>query len=109
TNKAEVKQQKVFQFLGEQSNNSFDIAFADPPYKFYKHGTQKLKDLLARIKTVIIDGGAIILKYPSVIKLPELEDLVLADTRTFGTSSVAIWVKMKKGSQNDANNQHQLL
>ncbi len=94
--KADIIRTKALQYMEDQEANSFDIVFADPPFEFYKQSRQRIVGLLEKIVEIIPSGGAIILKYPRDLKMPEIEQLIVADTKEFGASTVTIWVKNKK-------------
>lgn len=91
--KAQIEKVKALTFLDEQPGNSFDIVFADPPYDFYKSSRQRVLALLEQIRDVIPDGGAIALKHPTSLKMPEIKTLILADRREFGPNSISLFVR----------------
>jgi 16S rRNA (guanine966-N2)-methyltransferase len=93
--KAHATCQKVFPFLKNQTE-TFDIVFADPPYPFYKDNVERAVTLVSKIAEVIPLGGAIVLKHPSSLELEDLDTLVLADQRQFGTNTVSLWVKVNQ-------------
>lgn len=88
--------QKGIPFLNNQSPESFDIVFADPPFNFYKDNVRRTHSLLEKLDRVIPNGGAIVLKHPKGLQLPTIETLTLADQRNFGTNTISLWVKMEK-------------
>jgi 16S rRNA (guanine(966)-N(2))-methyltransferase RsmD len=90
---AHATRQKVLPFLNNLTEE-YDIVFADPPYNFYKERTDRAGMLIEKIERVIPEGGAIVLKHPSSLELPEFETLTLADQRKFGTNTVSLWVKV---------------
>lgn len=94
--RARITQQPVFTFLNDQKEANFDIIFADPPFDFYKFkkksGKRNLTVLLDHINHLVPQGGAIIIKHPATIPPPELKGYTIADTRSFGSSTVTIWV-----------------
>lgn len=94
-----VTKQKALPFLSDQGENSFDIVFADPPYNFYKETQHRTEVLFSLAERIIPDGGAIVLKHPPRISLPEIPNLVLADSRTFAESRISIWVKVHSTNQ----------
>lgn len=98
SSKARVTQQPVFIFLNDQEEESFDIIFADPPFDFYKSGKKSGEEivtaLLDHIHHLVPQRGAIILKHPVTINPPDLKDFTIADTRSFGSSTVTIWVRI---------------
>jgi 16S rRNA (guanine(966)-N(2))-methyltransferase RsmD len=91
--KSDIRQEDVYQFLFEAKEESFDIVFADPPFKFYKYDSESLIDLLEQIYPVIPDGGGIVIKHPENIQPREIDNLILADSRNYGKSTISIWVK----------------
>lgn len=91
--KSMITKQKAIPFLSNQDENSYDIVFADPPYEFYKETQRRAELLISLIEPLIPDGGAIILKHPPRIALPEHPSLIHADSRAFADSMVTIWVK----------------
>lgn len=91
-----VTQQKTFPFLSSQRENSYDIVFADPPYDFYKKNQKRAEALFMLIEPIIPYGGAIVLKHPPRIHLPQHQALLLADSRTFADCSFSLWVKIPK-------------
>lgn len=94
---AQITHQKVIQFLNEQTE-TYDIVFADPPYKFYKDRSGRAETLINSISEAIPEGGAIVLKHPSVITFSQIPGLYLADQRVYGTNTVSLWVKIPDGN-----------
>jgi 16S rRNA (guanine(966)-N(2))-methyltransferase RsmD len=90
---AYVARQKVFAFLNDQPDNTFDIVFADPPYEFYKNDSKRAAGLLHHVVQIIPPGGAIVLKHPRSIDIPEIDGLITADSRNFGENTVTLWVR----------------
>ncbi|MDD3661814.1 MAG: RsmD family RNA methyltransferase [Candidatus Dojkabacteria bacterium] len=89
--KATVLRRKAFQFLEDAEPGSFDIVFADPPYEFYKEGQHRMARLLNATEPVLDNRGAIIIKHPRRIDIPDNNQLILIDQRHFGSNTISLW------------------
>lgn len=94
--RALIIHRKVFQFLNDQTE-TYDIVFADPPYNFYKDSSGRAETIIDLISQAIPEGGAIVLKHPSMITFSQIPGLKLADQRVFGSNTVSLWVKISEG------------
>ncbi len=92
--KAEVRNQRALKFLSDTPDESYDLVFADPPYEFYK-GPGRLERIMDAVTRITPPGGALIVKHPWKLELPEVKNLKLADKRQFGSNGVSLWVHVQ--------------
>jgi 16S rRNA (guanine966-N2)-methyltransferase len=87
--------QSVKQFVGEASENSYDLIWADPPYE---QASQFLTECASGIVNILASGGVFALESgvePGII-LSQVFDanvLKLIKQRTYGVTLISIWQK----------------
>lgn len=91
--KAEVRNQRALKFLSDTPDESYDIVFADPPYEFYERAS-RIERIMDSVTRIAPPGGALVLKHPWKLELPEVDGLKLADKRQFGSNAVSLWVNV---------------
>lgn len=72
-----------------QTNNKFDLIFADPPYDFYSEA------LIRPLVQFLDENGVLCLSFPKTAKTPELEGLSLITRRDYAAASIALFQKNK--------------
>ncbi|MGE6220537.1 RsmD family RNA methyltransferase [Nubsella zeaxanthinifaciens] len=81
----DIRKADVFKFLA-QTNEKFDIIFADPPYDL--PNIPLLPQLVAQHR-LLNDGGVLVVEHPSMLKLNQ--QLGYVETRKYGYSSFSFF------------------
>ena len=89
--KGRVRQQNVFDFLRHASGaETFQVIFADPPYKKTKHGESYTEKLLTNeaLSRLLRSGGIFVLEKPPNEILTEMKFWRIVRRKTYGTTEV---------------------
>ncbi|WP_461787728.1 RsmD family RNA methyltransferase [Pedobacter sp.] len=84
-NSIDIRKADVFKFLA-QTNEKFDIIFADPPYDL--PNIPLLPQLVAQY-ALLNNGGVLVVEHPSMLKLNQQPGYV--ETRKYGYSSFSFF------------------
>ena len=72
-----------------RSNQKFDIAFLDPPYK-----AGILEDAVLKIIPLMSDYGKIFCEHPSELKLPEkIDSFIVTKVYRYGKTLITVYKK----------------
>ena len=103
--KARVRQQDVFDFLGQRSNpEKFEIIFADPPYEKFQHGksyTEKLLNNEDLPQLLESDGIFVLEKWPGE-DLPESQFWRVVRQKAYGATEVLFLTRSAFGNRQSA-------
>ena len=74
-------------WIDKNTDKSFDIIFADPPYNDLQLST--VSGLVSLLKT----NGLMVLSYPGRGELPTVNGVVVVDNRSYGTAALTFYRK----------------
>lgn len=73
--------------FGKRESGSFDLVFADPPYRFSGYAA-----LLEAVAPLLAEGGEVAVEHSARVALPsEVGGLIQVDTRRYGESSLTFY------------------
>ncbi len=78
--------------LARQRPASFDLIFADPPYRYADYA-----ELLCAVRPLLADDGQLAVEHDRRVELPaQVEGMVRVEARHYGESSLAFYRRKKK-------------
>lgn len=74
-------------WINKNQGKLYDIIFVDPPYNDMQFST------VSRLGGLLKPNGFVILSYPGKGEVPPLNEIVVVDSRSYGTANLAFYQK----------------